>query len=854
VVLLIGGTGAGKSTLSKFLRQDASLKVLKNKADDFVFADGEDQIGNENSILSKTLFPRVDKDELSGAKLVDCAGFEDTRHPMYDLLASFFTHKVFNTAQQTKLIVVESFERMRLSSDRTSFMRSVKQLAQLLQDNTAAFKDSIGLVATKAESTKSDKQLKKLVNAFLNETIESLRKKQAEILSRGESSAVKALERQILLVQFMAAAGKVAIFRRPNDLQSPWTLPSLSKNFKQIRDLIFNKTDYLNISSHQYQVSVAPETVVYIQNEQLGPVQGNLMRFFKKVSSALITDFDLQMCKISSQILTKELEKRMEFSQNYLEEFSQINASATLFDLLEAHAVDSSLVRAADLEIRKFVFLHKVVGSEMNRLETEIVKMFGLREVVHKHFEETVNFYSFAKFLVEQSNRYEVYLNSKLFQSDVTLQTYRKFISLLLSCGINSDLVYGAADLKPASHELQVLNRIRSEMMIADFAMEHDENLAVYSSRYILASQIKHPENIKGQLVIMATHKIILDVDLELTDAHLILMAPIVEVDGTSRTITMRGSNGVTNQFQADVGLDGSHGEPGRVSGDIYILALDVINAKSLQILSVGGDGADGQAGGNGINGQKSESPRVQYLRGSKNEINSLVEREGYKALWGSKQWNSDSSEIVFTFFYNSRTDYETLELSVINSEGSWEPTNGGDGGSGGAGAPPGVQGFILNNTETRIASINSTGRCGKVGKGGSAGATVPVCSKVDYLCSGKSKKSNILGFINLGGFNLSYECTQPKNRDCETLFPAAFDGAPGRYIDIDAQVLTLPMDMSPDEYVQVFLKIFAHENGRELKEFLEFLSTLQIHSNSSNFSDIVVIVVVLVFFWFHAR
>jgi len=308
---------------------------------------------------------------------------------------------------------------MRLSSDRTSFMRSIKQVAELLQDNVAAFKNSIGLVATKADSIKSDKQLVMSVNAFLVETIESLKIKLKEVEDRGEHSAVTALQRQIQLVQFLADGDKVAIFRRPDDLQSPWTLPPLRKNFEQIRDLLFNKLDNLDTINQQYHVSVAPETVIYIKDERLGPVEEKLKGIFEKVASFLVTDFDVNVSDLS---FPEELEMRMEYGQHYLEEISQIKASTTLIDFFKAHAVDSSLGKEADLEIRNFLFLHKVVGSDMDRLETEISDMLGLREKVQKHIEQTVNFNSFATFFDPAERQLRGLLQQQAFPSRSDLQ------------------------------------------------------------------------------------------------------------------------------------------------------------------------------------------------------------------------------------------------------------------------------------------------------------------------------------------------------------------------------------------------------------------------------------------------
>jgi predicted ATPase len=49
-IVLAGGTGTGKSTLSKFLRKTPTLRISKNVGDDLVFTDNEDRIGNNNSL------------------------------------------------------------------------------------------------------------------------------------------------------------------------------------------------------------------------------------------------------------------------------------------------------------------------------------------------------------------------------------------------------------------------------------------------------------------------------------------------------------------------------------------------------------------------------------------------------------------------------------------------------------------------------------------------------------------------------------------------------------------------------------------------------------------------------------
>jgi len=835
--MLVGGTGTGKSTLSKFLRQDPSLKIQQNEAEDYVFADGEEKIGNKNNHRSKTLFPHVDKDMQSGAQLVDCAGFEDTRHPMYDLLASFFTQKVFNKAQKMKIVVVESFERMRLSSDRTAFMRSIKQLAQLLQDDVAAFNGSIGLVATKADSTKSDEQLTKSVNVFLRATIESLQIKQEEIEARREYAAMKALERQILLVQFMAAGDKVAIFRRPDDLQSPWTLPPLRKNFNQIRDMMFKSLHYMDTNNQQqFQVSVAPETVIYIQNTLLAPNEQKLKALLINVTRFLITDFESKIGKITDPVLAKEVEKRREYSQNYSEDFAKINSPKSMITFFRSHDVNSTQIDAADLETRKYLFLHSAIGSDADSLLNDTVSMFGNRVKIQNHAVSSEKIYSLAATLLENSGKYEIYAKNEPLHSPVTSETYKNFIFNLKEYGVFSSSVQAAQDLEPTSGQLQALDRIRSERLTSNTRKELRQNFVSYTGRYILASQIKDTQFLEGQLLIVATQKFFVDKNLELIDAHLTILTPIVEVIATNRTITMRGSSGFTRRLAANEGARGEDGQPGYSSGDVNIFALDVANPELLQIRSFGGSGADGQAGGHGRDGIKSSAPTFNRLEGTYGQISYLVKYHNYEI----DTWTKYRPEKKYwvAVVYNEVTNVENSEMILVNRKQSAPPTNGGDGGKGGAGALPGDLNVVLSNTDTRISMRNASGISGVGGRGGAGGRSAPVCAKTKLNCEGQRVHKNLVGFIPLNNPDFNIVCTNPYKFDCNALFHSGKDGRNGANgVNSVMQMCKHPMDLVDGlENLHIYGAAAGGdgklENSGKTKEFLDFLLSFVDHED----------------------
>ena len=512
--------------MSKFLRQDQSLQIKQNEADDYIFTDGEDKIGNENSILSKTLFPQVDRDEQSDALLVDCAGFEDTRHPMYDLLASFFTQKVFNKAQKMKIVVVESFERMRLSSDRTAFMRSIKQLAKLLQGEVAAFRDSIGLVATKADSSKPDEQLEKSVNVFLKSTTNSLQEKRDDALEMGEISEVQSLERQILLVQYLAAGDKVAIFRRPNDKQSPWTQTPLKKNFNKIRHLMLQNLHYLNTKNQKFQVSVAPETVIYIQSKLFVAAEAKLKQILTDIGNSIILELKASSEKTEGTDLDEDVFKMRDSVVKYAAQTTAINSTSSLTEYFRRSNIDASLVNAVDLEMRKVEFLCEVVGSSVDSFRSQVTAMYGMWGNIQNYIDENKNFLIAAAKLVEKSGSYKIYA-SPPFSAIVSSDNYGDFMMYLASLNLDASSFLAAANLKPTQNQLNLLNRIKTEQMDHSIAIHKKNNFVTYTGKYILATQIESPETIKGELVIMATHKFFIDRDLTLTDTHVTIMAPI---------------------------------------------------------------------------------------------------------------------------------------------------------------------------------------------------------------------------------------------------------------------------------------------------------------------------------------
>jgi hypothetical protein len=187
---------------------------------------------------------RVDIDQQSNEAFVDLAGFGDTKNSNYDLAAAFFNKKVLNSAKRLKIVLVESFDKMRIGARRSVFLTTIRQLAKLLDDQVELLSDSIALIGTKVDSSADDDDIISKMLAFTKATISSLQAKQIEAEGKNDQIEKLVLGRMIRLIQFANDASKVGIFRRPEQLGIPWEIPDLKKNFDRARRVIFSNIKY----------------------------------------------------------------------------------------------------------------------------------------------------------------------------------------------------------------------------------------------------------------------------------------------------------------------------------------------------------------------------------------------------------------------------------------------------------------------------------------------------------------------------------------------------------------------------------------------------------------------------------
>ncbi|XP_059489245.1 uncharacterized protein LOC132204640 [Neocloeon triangulifer] len=407
-IILVGSTGTGKSTLSKFLRKDETLTIVENEQLFCIFTDNETRIGSSDSLTSKTFFPNTDLDFQTGLPIVDMAGFRDTRSAEYDLVAAFFNKEVLNGTSKMKIVIVENYSNIKLNNDRTAFVTTIKHVTQLLKGNTESLAESISLVVTKVNADKNDLLTIRAIEVFL-EKVEQYFKRQMDNLTKSnDTSLITSLREQISLVNYIKEKENIAIFREPKEVHSPWESGPLRKNYQDIRNLIFNRLNFSKSFSKDFEVSVAPETAIYIRDNLITTSRAKVDRLFKMQYEKLADNFG-SIIGARYKPIEEKLDFDIKYCNNLLEFLHLITNFDQLKSLNEKLTVRLEFKDELELEAKKMLFFYQVAEQQnFAKISTEIDNMLGWKRKLHADVRNARNFMKFLQSLIADFGLYSV--------------------------------------------------------------------------------------------------------------------------------------------------------------------------------------------------------------------------------------------------------------------------------------------------------------------------------------------------------------------------------------------------------------------------------------------------------------
>ncbi len=190
--LILGATGAGKSTLFNYLNgmpmRIARKEAQGKKMEEAVIEVDIDKLGNQEGLViapighrfvSETTIPNFCKPKNYDVAYVDCAGEFDNKDILQSIINSYFKYDLAISAKEVKISLVVNYNDIATNRG-SSFQRILKEIGGFInEENWPKFRDSrsVSLLITNAPARK-----KEIVEDLLN----TIRQISQEVKNLGE--------------------------------------------------------------------------------------------------------------------------------------------------------------------------------------------------------------------------------------------------------------------------------------------------------------------------------------------------------------------------------------------------------------------------------------------------------------------------------------------------------------------------------------------------------------------------------------------------------------------------------------------------------------------------------------------
>lgn len=272
VTLVLGNTGAGKSTFIQWMAGDNNKLVSKEVVEgtgEFIIEDGN-RIGS--SINSKTLFPERVVDSKTNAAYYDCPGFSDTRSTSYDIAATYFIKKLADHAKNVKIVLVVGYPAVRKGVDRQDFVQLMRHATDLIK-NIRKFRNSIAIAITKVDnqtvkrgkvfSLVPDEKIIETIAGFLQEVKQGLEDKLKIAAIANEekifcNNAIKLVN--VLRTKNNKNYTRIGIFRRPDELGPLSNITLLQQGKKHIEKILYEELKFTKKSNNDFGYTISEKS------------------------------------------------------------------------------------------------------------------------------------------------------------------------------------------------------------------------------------------------------------------------------------------------------------------------------------------------------------------------------------------------------------------------------------------------------------------------------------------------------------------------------------------------------------------------------------------------------------------
>ncbi|XP_059480937.1 uncharacterized protein LOC132199880 [Neocloeon triangulifer] len=683
VIAIIGMSGTGKSTFKKLFLKNPTLQMVRagTSRNKFLFSDGGDKISSVNEThKSKTLIPNTVMDPSSGALLIDCPGFSDTRGVAEEIAASFMTKKILDKAKEVKFIVMENHPGLTAGGDRYTIRTMLRHLAKFLPD-IDRIKDSIALIANKAQrdehsSIQEDER-------DVTHELQSFRNGLTEPINKGSFLSLDEINKMKKLIDIFIRGGRgnnIAIIYKPNKEGSPWDIDFMNECHEDLKDLVENKLKFSNNIGLEYNYSISAESIALIKDDLI-PIKT------EQISTSASECLDSILEQLKQKIhLERSILKKIDFIENTMKVvLTHQNVSNLYYVDFFFEVTNSTSLTVNDGALKKIKaweeilqFFFQMARFSPIRYSSQLKRVIKFKLI--QPLTEYNKYYTFLKNLNTSLDTAEAHLNREDFKMSVNLakgiDSTSEFSNVILQLGT---LKYEVSDAKALISMNSITKEMYAELNTVlrdhlNYVLEREYNTRTkgltVKGKAIILSEVKailqmYPE--AKSIKIFAWHKIFIDGNFQLSDTNLAIVAPLIDVLVPTH-ITSTGSDAV------------GAAEAGKNSGHIFITTLEIQNPSRWSISTTGGKGGKGTKGTDGACEFPSSHPSfsINFEDAFYDKIFTKLSKTKYKyEKLIDKEWRTGT---FFMFKYHHK-----LNLKITDPSYTTKPaTNGGPGGSGG--------------------------------------------------------------------------------------------------------------------------------------------------------------------------
>lgn len=286
VVLVLGNTGAGKTTLTSLLSGvELHSKEVVTGSGEYVIVDERALISGVSTTVSKTEIPELMFNASNKVAYYDCPGFNDSRGVEHDISVSYLIKKLINFADSVKLVFAISFSAVRTGvGDRHDFMDLAKHAIDFAK-NLERYRSGIALIVTKVENryVTKNKQPHLVGDDKMIEAIaEFLKQAKIDLEQMNDQKDISAEEQEInkkkiafidiLLEQNQQNQyTKIAILRLADESGSVKDLEMLQQEKTIIEKMIKCNLNFISKQNNDFGYTVSEKTknCIYEKLEQL---------------------------------------------------------------------------------------------------------------------------------------------------------------------------------------------------------------------------------------------------------------------------------------------------------------------------------------------------------------------------------------------------------------------------------------------------------------------------------------------------------------------------------------------------------------------------------------------------------